>query len=165
VKSDFSEVSLVDSSTISGVFAGVHSPAIDSVYAFGNIDGDLVRYSTDNYISYSQFGVPSGTEPIEATTLYSLRDNALPLDIVVTITFSGIANSEIYTHPSGNWLFMSHGNLLAISQTRRDIHTFVGAFEPTSGAVVVDYSTDKGSTWEERDTGLPIITISDLEFS
>jgi hypothetical protein len=165
VSSDLSEVRLIDYSTVSGIYGAVHSAENDGVYCYGNIDGDIVKRSQDNGLNFALYSVPSGLElsVLEASTLYTRRDNQLPDDIIITITISGAEIDSVYTY-SGEWLFLSSGNFICESQVRRDEHTFLGV-NLASGTRVVDYSSDSGYTWEAREGGLPIITINDLEFA
>lgn len=166
VASDLSEVLLIDQSTVSGVYGGVHSQEEAGVLCYGNIDGDLVKNSLDSGLSFTFYGVPSGLEfsAIEASTVYTKRDNLIPEDVLITVTVSGLDNDLVYAY-SGGWYFRSSGYMIAESQVRRDEHTFIGALLPASGTDIVDYSDTVGVSWEAREYGLPTITITDLEFA
>lgn len=162
VTSDLATVTLIDKSEASGIYGGVHSAEANGVYCYGQIYGDLVKRSTNQGITFSGYGFPSGVVPYEASTLFSLRDNGLPDNLIITITMSGQDWDDIYTY-SGIWLFLTSGNFIAESQVRQDTHSFLGALDPTGN--IVDYSADSGVSWTNRDSGLPTITITDLDFA
>ena len=88
----------------------------------------------------------------------------MPDNVVVTITISGLDNDLVYGY-SSDWEYKSSGNMIAESQVRRSEHTFIGALNPPSGTNIIDYSSTEGSAWENRDTNLPTITITDLEMA
>ena len=130
------------------------------------LDGDLVRRSYDQGLTFTGWSAPSGVNVIEASTLFSLRNADLPNpdNIIVTITTSGLAADKAYSYSTvSGWHLLSTTNMIAESQTRKEEHTFIGALNPATN--IVDYSSDGGLVWENRDTNLPTITATDLEFA
>jgi hypothetical protein len=158
VKSDLSEVLLIEQSVASGVYGGVHSPEPSGVYLYGLIRDSIVERSKDWGITCAGLGAPTGLAT-EATTLYSLRSSNLPDNILITVTISGQTDSDIYSYP---WNLNATADILAESQVRISGHNFIGALLPSS--VIVQYSDDD-FIWVQRDTGLPTVTITDLEFA
>jgi hypothetical protein len=166
VASDLSEVLLIEQSEISGVYGGVHSQENAGVLCYGNIQYSLVQKSVDYGLSFTLYDQPPGIfNAIEASTVYTKRDNLLPDDVLITVTTSGLSHDQIYSYSVGSgWCLLASGNFIAESQVRRDTHSFLGVLLP-AGTRLVDYSSDGGYSWEERDTFLPVITITDLEFA
>lgn len=161
VSEDLAEVLLIEQSLVSGVRGGVHSPASGCIYCYGDVQGDLYRHSADKYATYSGYGRPplSSGEVTEARTLYSLRDSGLPLDILVTTTFSGTDN-KVYGF---DWDFRTDFIFEGESSVRISGHSFVGATNPTDERI--QYSDNSGYNWWERHASVPLSTVTDLEFA
>jgi hypothetical protein len=162
VASDLIGVGLLEQSTTSGIYGSVHSHQAEGVYLFGAIRDSLVEVSESSGYSLVGLGIPL-VNSTEATALYSLRADGNPDDILVTVSVSGMANTKTYSLASG-WIELTNNNLFSNCMVRESGNSFVGAWNPTSSGMV-DYSPDGGYYWEIRDTGLPVVTITDLEFA
>jgi hypothetical protein len=164
VASDLGTVTPIGYSTISGAPGIVHSHYTNHVVIGGVFSDSLLRYSDDAFVTAaSDIIAPSGVA--YASTIEQLMDNPyLDGNLFVAVVLTDDSGAPMkYT---GGELVLMSGNMHfdARESCRNWDQIFIGQ-QTTGNASIVQYTENMGNSFEIRDTGLPDLTITDMEFS
>lgn len=161
VDTDLTDVELITQSTISGSPGLVQSYYDDHIILGGVFFDSLLKYSDDQFTTWTLIDVPSGVA--WATAVEQLLDSTDLANLFVA-TYSGADAHYAMNYSTTSGLY-SVGDLpfWMLGTCREDMDIFGGQGDVDNPSIV-EYTFTRGVSFEQRDTGLPNLIITDMEF-